>query len=1005
MTRDVESRVRKTGLWLHELIQGETPSFFKKEYWTGKVMDRCMKDEAFKVEMFRFVDVFPYLTRPESVARHLVQYFCRPEQDFPAALQWGLRRVSPKSKAAQTVAKGIASNIKNMGKQFIAGSAPQEALSVWENLRSQGMAFTADLLGEAVVSEKEAERYLKRYFALLETLDDVQKTWEPLDAEAGELDWGCVPKINVSIKPSAMYSQMHARAFDHSVDRAKERLRLILRKAVAARAHVCLDMEHNDLKNLTLAIYRSLLEEDEFKDYPHTGIVIQAYLRDSEQDLKHLLQWARKKKRKFTIRLVKGAYWDAEVVWAQLRNWPIPVFTNKHETDANFEKLAGYVLENHQWVRCACASHNIRSIAYVMEMAKEHKVPQEQVEYQILYGMAEPVRNALRKAGLCLRLYTPVGEMIPGMAYLVRRLLENTSNESFLRQRFSEAIPQEQLLRNPLELLNEETFSSDLEDTISEHDERSRFQNEPLWDWTLSEYRERFSKALREAKKKFPHKVPLFVGGKRITTGREIKSTNPNDPEEVVGIVASGGKKEVEKAIAIAGESFSKWRDIDPIDRAEYLFEAAARARKMRFELAALQVHEVGKNWREADAGVCEAIDFLEYYGREMIRLAKPRRMGNISGETSHLFYEPRGVAVVIAPWNFPFAISMGMTSAALVAGNTVVYKPSSQSSVISSMMYYIFQQTKLPRGVLNFLPGPGDEIGDLLVAHPDVALIAFTGSKDVGLRIIKMAGNTLTGATQVKKVVAEMGGKNGIIVDSDADLDEAILHVIQSAFGYQGQKCSACSRLIVVEENYDKLIRRLKDAVESIELGSTEDPKHFMGAVIDAEARQRILEYIEIGKEEGKCLVERDLPNAQGHFVPLTIFTDIGPEHRIAQEEIFGPVLAVIKVKDFDEALEVANNTPYALTGGVFSRSPENINRARREFRVGNLYINRGCTGALTGRHPFGGFKLSGVGSKAGGPDYLLQFMVPRTVAENTLRRGFAPMEDQAEGDAEERK
>jgi RHH-type proline utilization regulon transcriptional repressor/proline dehydrogenase/delta 1-pyrroline-5-carboxylate dehydrogenase len=690
------------------------------------------------------------------------------------------------------------------------------------------------------------------------------------------------------------------------------------------------------------------------------------------------------------------------VVWARLRSWPIPVFINKHETDANFEKLASHLLKNHQWVRCACASHNIRSIAYVMEMAKEYQVPQEQLEYQILYGMAEPIRNALRKAGLCLRLYTPVGEMIPGMAYLVRRLLENTSNESFLRQSFSEDIPLERLLRNPLEHLNEETSPPDLGDIVSEYADRSPFQNEPLWDWTRSKHRERFGKALREAKKKFPLKVPLFIGGKRVMTGRKMESANPNDPDQVVGIVESGGKKEVEKAIASAKEAFPGWRDTDPVERAQYLFKAAGLARKMRLELAALQVYEVGKNWREADAGVCEAIDFLEYYSREMIRLAKPQRMRHVSGETSHLFYEPRGVAVVIAPWNFPFAISMGMTSAALVTGNTVVYKPSSQSSVISSIMYYIFEQANLPQGVFNFLSGPSHEIGDLLIGHPDVALIAFTGSKEVGLRIIKMAGKTPQGATHVKKVVAEMGGKNAIIIDSDADLDEAIFHVIQSAFGYQGQKCSACSRLIVLEENYDKLITRLKDAVESIELGPTEDPKHFAGAVIDADAREKILHYIQIGKKEGKCLVERDLPNARGHFVPLTIFTDIQPGHRLAQEEIFGPILAVIKVKDFDEALEVANDTQYALTGGLFSRSPKNINRARREFRVGNLYINRGCTGALTGRHPFGGFKLSGVGSKAGGPDYLLQFMVPRTVVENTLRRGFAPVEGQTEDDTE---
>jgi len=361
----------------------------------------------------------------------------------------------------------------------------------------------------------------------------------------------------------------------------------------------------------------------------------------------------------------------------------------------------------------------------------------------------------------------------------------------------------------------------------------------------------------------------------------------------------------------------------------------------------------------------------------------------------SHLFYEARGVAAIITPWNFPLAISMGMTSAALVTGNTVVYKPSSQSSVIGSMIYKVFQRAKLPHGVLNFLPGPGSEIGDLLVTHPDVALIAFTGSKEVGLRIIELAGKTPEGVIHVRNVVAEMGGKNAIIVDADADLDEAVVHILQSAFGYQGQKCSACSRLIVLEENYDKLIKRLKEAAESIELGPPEDPKHFMGAVIDTGAKKRILHYIEIGKKEGKCLLERDMPDSIGHVVPLTIFTDIRPEHRIAQEEIFGPVLAITKVRDFDEALKVANNTQYALTGGLFSRSPENIARARREFRVGNLYINRGCTGALAGRHPFGGFKMSGVGSKAGGPDYLLQFMVPRNVAENTLRRGFAPMED----------
>jgi RHH-type proline utilization regulon transcriptional repressor/proline dehydrogenase/delta 1-pyrroline-5-carboxylate dehydrogenase len=945
-----------------------------------------MKNEDFKVEMFRFIDVFPYLTRPESVSKHLMEYFGRPEQDFPKALRLGVTSLSQTSIGAKRIAKTIANNIKAMGKNFIAGATPLDALPVLVDLRTQGMAFSVDLLGEAVVSEKEAQEYLERYLEILEILNEAQKNWEPLGGPGGDLDWGYSPKINVSIKPSAMYAQMNARALDYSVSRAKDQLRPIFRRAAAIGAHLCLDMEQYDLKNLTLALYRSLLEEPEFKDYPHTGIVVQAYLRDSERDLQDLVQWARKKKQKFTIRLVKGAYWDAETVWASQENWPIPVYTQKYETDANFEKQARYILENHEWVNLACATQNIRSVAHVIELAKDFQVPREHLEYQILYGMAEPVRNALRKEGLPLRLYTPIGEMIPGMAYLVRRLLENTANESFLRQSFVEGVSLEELLKSP-------SPPEPGEKPLEQHEE-AHFKNEPLWDWTLSEHRERFTKALNKVRKSFPYEVPLFIEGKKIKTGKEIRSINPNDPALVVGFVASAGKEEAEKAVAAAKEAFPSWRDTDPRDRAECLFQAAAAARKMRYELAALQVYELGKNWSEADGDVCEAIDFLEYYGREMIRLATPQRMGKAPGEMSHLFYEPRGVAAVIAPWNFPLAISMGMTAAALVTGNTVVYKPSSNSCVTGSMVYRIFEETKLPPGVLNFVPGPGGEIGDLLVIHPHVALIAFTGSKEVGLRIIELAGKTPEGVVHVKNVVAEMGGKNAVIVDADADLDEAVVHVIHSAFGYQGQKCSACSRLIVLEENYDKLIERLKAAAGSIEIGPVEDPKSDVGAVIDAAAREKILQYIDMGKKEGKLLLERDLPGAEGYFVPLTIFTHIRAEHRIAQEEIFGPVLAIIKVSDFDEALDVANSTPYALTGALFSRSPGNIAEARKRFRVGNLYINRGCTGAVVGRHPFGGFKMSGVGSKAGGPDYLLQFMVPRNVAENTIRRGFAPQE-----------
>lgn len=995
MAFDLETRIRETGLWLYQLIEGESPSVFQKEYWTGKVLDWCMQDENFKVQMFRFVDVFPYLTTSEAIARHLQEYFSAPGMNFPVAVQWGIKFLSPSSIAARMIAKSIAGNISSMAKQFIVGANPQEALPGLEKLREQDMAFTVDLLGEAVVSEKEAATYLDRYLELFDVLHEARTSWEPLGARSEGLDWGHSPKVNVSLKTSAMYSQMNACAFDYSIDMAKERLRPVLRKAMSTGAFLALDMEHYGLKNLTLALYRSLMEEPEFHDYPHTGIVIQAYLPESEADLQEVVQWAKKRKQRLTIRLVKGAYWDTELVLAKQKNWPIPVFTDKRETDASFEKLARIIMENHEWVGLACASHNIRSVACVIETAKELNVPHGRVEYQVLYGMGEPVRNALTKAALPVRVYVPIGEMIQGMSYLVRRLLENTANESFLRQSFFQGVSKEELLRNPLDLMEEQPAVLEPDETAPEYGEKGPFLNEPAFDWTLAEHRERFIEAIRTVRKKFPVKVPLYIGGKKVSVKRELVSVNPNSPGEKVGVVSNASWEEVDEAVEAAKAAFPAWRDAGPGERAECLFRAAEIARKMRYELAALEVLEVGKAWSEADADVCEAIDFLEYYGREMIRLGTPRKMGNVPGEVSRLFYEPRGVAAVIAPWNFPLAISVGMTSAALVTGNTVVYKPASQSPVIGSMVFKIFDEARLPSGVLNFLPGPGGEIGDRLTSHPDVSLIAFTGSREVGLRIIEAAGRTEERSDWVKHAVVEMGGKNAIIVDNDADLDEAVIQILHSAFGYQGQKCSACSRLIVLEDIYDRFVERLVSAAGSLPLGPPEKPENFMGAVIEPAALEKILGYVELGKKEGTLLLERRPVGNEGYVAPLTIFADIAPDSRLAQEEIFGPVLAVIRVKDFDEALETANGVRYALTGGVFSRSPENIAKAWKEFRTGNLYINRGCTGALVGRHPFGGFKMSGIGSKAGGPDYLLQFMVPRNVAENTLRRGFAPQHD----------
>jgi RHH-type proline utilization regulon transcriptional repressor/proline dehydrogenase/delta 1-pyrroline-5-carboxylate dehydrogenase len=416
--------------------------------------------------------------------------------------------------------------------------------------------------------------------------------------------------------------------------------------------------------------------------------------------------------------------------------------------------------------------------------------------------------------------------------------------------------------------------------------------------------------------------------------------------------------------------------------------------RQRKFEFAACEILECGKQWREADADVCEAIDFCEYYASGAIALDEPQEV-NVPGEENRFLYVPRGVTAVIAPWNFPLAILAGMTTAALATGNTVVMKPAEQSSITAAKLMGVFQEIDLPPGVANFLPGRGEVVGAGLVDHADVSLVVFTGSRAVGLAINKRAAEvSAAGIPLVKRVIAEMGGKNAIIVDDDADLDEAVLGVVKSAFGYQGQKCSACSRVIVLDRVHDAFLSRLIEATRSLKVGPATDPATSVAPVIDRESVDRIKRYIELGRKEAREVLAMDVGElaTKGNYIGPHIYAEVKPSSRLAQEEIFGPVLAVIRAKDLTQAIAIANLTEYALTGGIFSRSPANLDRAAREMQVGNLYLNRSITGALVGRQPFGGYKMSGIGSKAGGPDYLLQFVIPKTITENTLRRGFAP-------------
>ena len=509
------------------------------------------------------------------------------------------------------------------------------------------------------------------------------------------------------------------------------------------------------------------------------------------------------------------------------------------------------------------------------------------------------------------------------------------------------------------------------------------FRNEPLTDFSKEENRKKMLEALAYVEKELGKEYPLVINGERMKADATFKSINPSDKDQVVGIFQKASEKEAEVAIQAATEAFEEWRFYPPEERAMILIRAASIMKKRKLEMAAYQVFEVGKNWVEADADVAEAIDYLEFYAREMIRYAQPQPLTPIETEHNEYFYIPLGPVVVIPPWNFPLAILLGMTTAALVTGNTVVLKPASDSPLVGYKFVEVMEEAGLPKGVLNFLTGPGSIAGDYLVKHPKTRMIAFTGSKEVGLRINELAAKTQPGQIWIKRVIAEMGGKDAIIVDDEyPDLEDAVRASIASAFGFQGQKCSALSRLILVDKIYDKFVEMLKEEAEKIEIGPAKD-NYFMGPVINAAAEQKILSYIEIGKNEGKLLTGGEKAPGNGFYIKPTIFIDVDPNARIAQEEIFGPVLSVIRAKDFGHAIEIANNTIYGLTGSVFTLNRKKIEKAKRLFHVGNLYINRKCTGALVDVHPFGGFNMSGTDSKAGGRDYLLLFMQAKSVSE----------------------
>lgn len=961
-----EQAILIEGKQLFSALKNEKESLFDKNYWLGRMMDWVMKDPSFKIDLFRFVDVLPVLSDKDQISKHIEEYLLQKDRELPLFMGTALKAASF-SFARGMAASAIKKNVSEMAAQFIIGENLSDAEKQLQKLEKQGFSFTIDLLGEKTLSYEEADDYFERYRQLIIELPKVLSSTSKNPP-------------NISIKVSALCPNLKEEDPNYFVHEAKKRVMPLLMLARTNNVFINFDVESFQSHEIISLLFKDIIFDPEFRSWPHLGIVVQAYLKDSLEHLNDLIAHAKKRSSPFSIRLVKGAYWDYEVVKAEQLGHECPVFKEKFKTDQNYEQLSKILLDEADFVRPCFASHNIRSLAHAIAYAKSKNIALDRYEIQMLYGMAEAERKVFLHRGHHVRIYMPIGEMLPGMSYLVRRLLENTSQMSFVKKSHHDHENEDRLLEAPLGQ-EQPAFQS------------QGFHNASLLDFTHSRVRTRFLEALKNIEQQLPLSIPIMINKQKYISSQAMNRSCPNDKNLITSKIELASIEHAEEAIQQCIKSSYQLAVLSREERAHHLENLGEIIEQDRYNLAALMCYEVGKTWAEADADVAEAIDFCRYYAECIRNELSPQSLGQVGGEENTLTYQPRGPSLIIAPWNFPLAILCGMSVAAYGAGNPIIMKPAEQSSAIAYFLYLSMLKAGFLAQAVQFLPGLGEVVGRHLVSHPAIANVCFTGSMEVGHEIARLANTVVPQQTHMKKVIAEMGGKNALIVDDDADLDEAILAVLRSAFAYAGQKCSAASRVIVIGSIAEQFITRLKAACQSITTGSALLAKTFMGPVIDEEAFSRLKQKISLLQQDEKVqpiYIGETLSG--GFFVPAALFLISDEHHWLMQEELFGPIVAIYKASDLDHALRVANNTKYALTGAFFSRSPSNIAKAKSLFDVGNLYINQKCTGALVNRQPFGGFKMSGSGIKAGGPHYLLNFVDAKVVSENTMRRGFTP-------------
>lgn len=944
----LEPSVQAIGRALYQRARAHPAGFYAGR---RRLLRRAIADARLRDALFQFVDVLPQLADDDAVATHFRAYL----GDFElGGLLGRLLAMGGRAWMAPLVRRAIT----RMARLYVVEEDAAVLAATLGRLAALPAMASVDALGEAVLCEAEADAYAARIQRLL--------AW---------LGAGSARQPDLSIKLSALTPRCDPIDLEGSVERVLVRLGPIRDAAARAGVSLTLDMENHDSRPLVLAVFRRLAGGAGILP----GLALQAYRPDAEADLHELLHLPGTASRPLRVRLVKGAYWDSEVALAELRFWPSPVFTDKAATDAHFERLTTLLFEAGRQVYPMIASHNLRSLAHALALARASGRAADSWEVQMLHGMADPLGAAVAAEGARLRMYLPVGDLLGGIAYLIRRLLENTASTSVLRQAYLDDTPAESLLAPP-------------HPAPPAAPATPGFRNTPLTDFCAAQARQAMRAALEQAAMEQRRDYPLPALLAMALATRWRASRNPAAPQQGLGRVEQAEPAHAHQAIRHAVAAFPGWREVAPAERARLCRVVAQIMARRRFALAAWQVLEVGKAWRDADADVAEAIDCWNYYAELAERMLDWRVTRDFAAESNRTRYEALGPTAVIAPWNFPLAILSGMSAAALVCGNPVIMKPASAAQIVACQLHAILLEAGFPPAVAQLLPGDGASLGALLAGHPDIAAIAFTGSREVGLQLIELAHKRKPEQLRVKRVVCEMGGKNAIIVDEDADLDEAVTQVLASAFGYQGQKCSAASRLIAVGRVHERLLARLADALASWPLGPPADPQYRFGPLISQSALDKARRYFDLGMTEGRLIFQGRVPDGDGHYFAPAIFADIRPQHRLARDEIFAPILAVLHAPDFATALAWASDSDYALTGGVFSRLPQHLDAAQARFRVGDLYLNRGITGARVGIQPFGGTALSGTGVQAGGEDFLRQFVWSRVVSSNRLRHGYVP-------------